>query len=257
MNKKKIVVFSGAGLDAESGIETFRGLKNSMWENFNIDEVATPQGWREDRSKVLDFYNARRRELPSVEPNDAHIALASLEDEYDVIHVTQNVSDLLERAGSSNVLHLHGELTKARSSYLNGNPIMDKLSVKSKPIHIGYNDINMGDKCEGYGAQLRPHIVWFGEYPFSINEAYDAFKNADLIIIIGTSMSIGYTMSFFGVCKRETPIYYIDPSPSNSIELEYPNLDITYIEKGAVEGVSGLVKNLIIQAIGDDKNDKN
>lgn len=251
---KKIVVFSGAGLDKESGISTFRDSADGLWNNFKIDEVATLNGWRKDRSKVLEFYNQRRRELPNVKPNEAHYALASLESEYDITHVTQNVSDLLERAGSTNILHLHGELTKARSSYLNGNPIMDKLG-KAKPIDIGYNDINMGDKDEEYGAQLRPHIVWFGEYPFYFYNALEAFIDADIIIVIGTSMNIGYTFTFFEKCKRETPIYFIDPEPTKSIELEYPDLNITYIEKGAVEGVTELVNKLMVQAIGDDKND--
>lgn len=253
---KKIVVFSGAGLDKESGVATFRDSADGLWNNFKIDEVATLDGWRKDRSKVLDFYNQRRRELPDVQPNEAHYALVSLESEYDITHVTQNVSDLLERAGSSNILHLHGELTKARSSYLNGNPIMDKLGVKAKPIDIGYNDINLGDKDEEYGAQLRPHIVWFGEYPFYFYNALEAFIDADIIIVIGTSMNIGYTFTFFEKCKRETPIYFIDPEPTKSIELEFPDLNITYIEKGAVEGVTELVNKLMVQTIGDDKNDK-
>jgi NAD-dependent deacetylase len=253
---KKIVVFSGAGLDKESGISTFRDSADGLWNNFKIDDVATLDGWRKDRSKVLEFYNQRRRELPNVQPNDAHYALVTLESEYDVTHVTQNVTDLLERAGSSKVLHLHGELTKARSSYLNGNPIMDKLGVNNNPIHIGYNDINLGDKCEKYGAQLRPHIVWFGEYPFFFYNALEAFIEADIIIIIGTSMNIGYTYEFFKNCKKDTPIYFVDPEPTKLIELEYPDLKITYIEKGAVEGVNELINKLMVQAIGDDKNDK-
>jgi len=252
---KKIVVFSGAGLDKESGISTFRD-NNGLWNNFKIDDVATLDGWRKDRSKVLEFYNQRRRELPNVQPNDAHYALVNLETEYDVTHVTQNVTDLLERAGSSKVLHLHGELTKARSSYLNGNPIMDKLGVNNNPIHIGYDDINLGDKCEKYGAQLRPHIVWFGEYPFFFYNALEAFIEADIIIIIGTSMNIGYTYEFFKNCKKDTPIYFVDPEPTKLIELEYPDLKITYIEKGAVEGVNELINKLMVQTIGDDKNDK-
>lgn len=253
---KKIVVFSGAGLDKESGISTFRDSSSGLWNNFKIDDVATLDGWRKDRSKVLEFYNQRRRELPNVQPNDAHYALVTLESEYDVTHVTQNVTDLLERAGSSKVLHLHGELTKARSSYLNGNPFMDKLGVNNNPIDIGYNDINLGDKCEKYGAQLRPHIVWFGEYPFFFYNALEAFTEADVIIIIGTSMNIGYTYEFFKNCKKDIPIYFIDPEPTKSIELEYPELNIIYIEKSAVEGVNELVNNLIVQAVGDNKNDK-
>jgi len=253
MEKKKIVVFSGAGLDKESGIATFRDSNSGLWCNYKIDEVATPEGWRKDRGKVLEFYNQRRRELPTVQPNDAHKALVALEDEYDVTHVTQNVSDLLERAGSSTVLHLHGELTKARTCFGMDNP---NLVATQTVYDIGYDDINIGDKDEEYGAQLRPHIVWFGEYPFFFYNALEAFIEADIIIVIGTSMNIGYTYNFFEKCKLDTPIYFVDPSPTKSLGLEYPELNIKYIEKGAVEGVTELVNNLIVQAIGDDKNDK-
>lgn len=250
---KKIVIFTGAGVSKESGIETFRDSKDGLWENFKIDEVATPEGWRKDRSKVLDFYNARRRQLPSVQPNDAHVALATLENEYDVTIVTQNVDDLHERGGSTKIIHLHGELTKARTCFGMDNTTL----VASQTVYnIGYDDINMGDKDEEYGAQLRPHIVWFGEYPFFFYEALEAFIEADIIIVIGTSMNIGYTYNFFENCKRDTPIYFVDPTPTKSLGLEYPELDITYIEKGAVEGVSELVNNLMVEAVGDDKNDK-
>jgi NAD-dependent deacetylase len=250
---KKIVIFTGAGISKESGIETFRDSKDGLWENFKIDEVATPEGWQRDRSKVLDFYNARRRQLPTVEPNDAHRALASLESEYAVTIVTQNVDDLHERGGSTNIIHLHGELTKARTCFGMNNP---NLVATQTVYDIGYNDINMGDKDEKYGAQLRPHIVWFGEYPFFFYNALEAFIEADIIIIIGTSMNIGYTYEFFKNCKKDTPIYFVDPEPTKSIELEYPDLKITYIEKGAVEGVNELINKLMVQAIGDDKNDK-
>ena len=248
----KIVVFTGAGVSKESGIETFRDSKDGLWENFKIDEVATPEGWAKDRSKVLDFYNARRKQLPSVQPNDAHIALAALESEHEVTIVTQNVDDLHERGGSTNIIHLHGELTKARTSFGMNNP---QLVATQKVYDIGYNDINMGDEDED-GSQLRPHIVWFGEYPFFFYEALEAFIEADIIIVIGTSMNIGYTYNFFENCKRDTPIYFVDPAPTKSLGLEYPELDITYIEKGAVEGVSELVNNLMVEAVGDDKNDK-
>lgn len=250
---KKVVIFTGAGVSKESGIDTFRDAKDGLWENFKVDEVATPEGWRKDRSKVLDFYNARRRQLPTVYPNDAHKALVTLESEYDVTIVTQNVDDLHERAGSSKILHLHGELTKARTCFGMNNP---ELVATQKVYDIGYDDINMGDKDEEYDSQLRPHIVWFGEYPFQVDKAYQAFRNADVIIIIGTSMNIGYTYGFFGECKRDVPIYFVDPAPTKSLGLEYPELNITYIEKGAVEGVTELVNNLMVQAIGSDKNDK-
>ena len=247
---KKIVVFTGAGISKESGIETFRDSKEGLWENFKVDEVATPQGWAKDRRKVLDFYNARRRQLPSVEPNDAHRALVALEQEYDVTIVTQNVDDLHERAGSSNILHLHGELTKARTSFGMNNP---RLVATQEVEDIGYNDINIGDEAKE-GGQLRPHIVWFEEYPFHVDEAYTAFMNADLILVIGTSLQISYTLSFFQNVPKGTPVIYIDPSPMRY--LDNYNLNVEYVQKGAVEGVTEIVNRLITQGIGDDKNDE-
>ncbi len=242
MSKKKIVVFSGAGLDRESGILTFRDCKNGMWNNYKIDEVATPQAWSKDRSKVLEFYNQRRRELPNVEPNDAHKALVALEDEYDVTHVTQNVSDLLERAGSTNIIHLHGELTKARTSFAMNNPNV----VASQHVYdIGYDDINLGDLDTEYESQLRPHIVWFGEYPFGIDKANQVFRNADIVLIIGTSLQIGYTIGFFGITKIETPIIYIDPEPSHDLDFTYRELKVEYITKTAVKGVREVVDRLL------------
>lgn len=249
---KKIVVFTGAGISKESGVDTFRDSKDGLWENFKVDEVATPQGWSKDRSKVLDFYNARRRQMPTVEPNDAHRALVALEEEYEVTIVTQNVDDLHERAGSSKIYHLHGELTKARSSFAMNNPAV----VASQPVYdIGYEDINLGDEDED-GCQLRPHIVWFGEYPFHVDRAYQAFRNADIVLIVGTSLNISYTLGFFGETKKEAPVIYIDPEPSRSLDSIYSDLNIEYVEKSAVEGVSEIVNRLIIQAIGDDKNDE-
>jgi NAD-dependent deacetylase len=242
MSKKKIVVFSGAGLDKESGIATFRDSSLGLWNNYKIDEVATPQGWSKDRSKVLEFYNQRRRELPNVEPNDAHKALVALENEYDVTHVTQNVSDLLERAGSTNILHLHGELTKARTSFAMNNP---GVVATQKVYNIGYEDINMGDLDEEYNSQLRPHIVWFGEYPFFFFNALEAFIEADIIVIVGTSLQIGYTFQFFAKTKIDTPVIYIDPEPSRSLDHTYPELKIDYRTKTAVEGVTELVKELL------------
>ena len=229
---KKIVVFTGAGIDAESGVETFRGLKNSMWENHNIDDVCTPSGWRKDREKVLNFYNDRRRQLPSVEPNSAHIGLVKLEDKYDVTIVTQNVSDLHKRAGSSKILHLHGELTKARGS----------LSSKDTIRDIGYGDINIGDKCKN-GSQVRPHIVWFEEMPFNVEESYEAIIESDVLIIIGTSLMIGYTLTLLSSVSNECEIYYIDPNPSRY--LDHLGKDITYIEKTATEGVDLILKELL------------
>lgn len=249
---KKIVIFTGAGISKESGVDTFRDSKDGLWNNFKIDEVATPEGWAKDRSKVLDFYNQRRRELPKVEPNAAHRLLVELEDEYDVTIVTQNVDDLHERAGSTNIIHLHGELTKARTSFGMNNPTL----VATQAVQdIGYNDINLGDEAEE-GGQLRPHIVWFGEYPFFFYNALEAFIEADIIMIVGTSLNIGYTIGFFGKTKKDTPIIYIDPEPSKTLDFDYPEIKVEYITKTAVEGVEEVVKRLLTQAVGDDKNDK-
>lgn len=231
--KKKIVVFTGAGVSRESGILTFRDSVDGLWENHNIDDVCTPSGWKKDREKVLNFYNDRRRQLPTVEPNDAHKDLVRLEEKYDVTIVTQNVDDLHERAGSSKILHLHGELTKARSTMYSHKTI----------VEIGYNDINIGNKCEITGSQLRPHIVWFEEMPFNVEESYDAITEADVLIIIGTSLMIGYTLNLLSSVNGDCKIYYIDPQPSRY--LDHLNKEITYIEKPATEGVKGVVEELL------------
>lgn len=241
MGKKKIVIFSGAGISKESGVQTFRDSVDGLWENHKIEDVCTLDGWRKNREKVLNFYNERRRQLPTVEPNDAHKALVSLEDKYDVTIVTQNVDDLHERAGSTNVIHLHGELTKARSSFYNHKP-----SPIDNVINIGYNDINIGDKCPVTDSQLRPHIVWFGEYPFNVDEAYSAIYEADILLIIGTSLQITYTIDMLSNVKKvpeQTEIYYIDPSPMNY--LDNYGLTVNYVRKGAVEGVGEIVEKLL------------
>ena len=237
--KKKVVIFTGAGISKESGVDTFRDSVDGLWENHKIEEVCTIDGWRKDREKVLNFYNDRRKQMPTVEPNDAHKALVKLEDHFDVTIVTQNVDDLHERGGSSNIIHLHGELTKARGSFGNGNPWN-----KHNPIYdIGYGDINVGDKCEKTDSQLRPHIVWFGEYPFRVNEAYGEFLSADIVIIVGTSLQIGYTLSFFDNLPKGFNLIYIDPNPSR--DLDILDLNIEYVEKGAVEGVTEIVERII------------
>ena len=230
--KKKIVVFTGAGVSRESGVLTFRDSVDGLWENHNIEDVCTPSGWKKDREKVLNFYNDRRRQLPTVEPNSAHTGLVKLEDKYDVTIVTQNVDDLHERAGSSKILHLHGELTKARGS----------LSSKDTIRDIGYDDINVGDKCKN-GSQVRPHIVWFEEMPFNVEESYDAMIESDVLIIIGTSLMIGYTLNLLSSVSDDCKIYYIDPQPSRYLD-KYGN-KVTYIEKPATEGVEFILNELL------------
>lgn len=243
--KKKIVAFTGAGISQESGVLTFRDVKDGLWNNHKIEDVATPQGWRKDRKLVLDFYNERRRQLPEVFPNDAHKALVQLEELYDVTIVTQNVDDLHERAGSTNVIHLHGELTKARGSLYHNKP-----SPLDEVVDIGYNDINIGDKCTISGSQLRPHIVWFGEYPFGVHESYKAIEQCDILLIIGTSLQIGYTLDMLNnvrhmdkANKPKCEVIYIDPFPSK--HLDTYGMDIEYVEKKAVEGVTEITKRII------------
>lgn len=246
MNKKKITVFTGAGVSVESGISTFRD-SNGIWYNYKVDDVATPEGWKKDRAKVLEFHNMLRSKLPTVEPNDAHIALASLEQEYDVTVITQNVDNLHERGGSTNIIHLHGELTKARGC------MYDHKSSEFDEVHdIGYKEINIGDKCPITGSQLRPHIVWFGEYPFGVHEAYEAVRNADILLVIGTSLQIGYTIHMLSEVSGSCEIYYIDPSPMNY--LTNYGLKVEYIRKKATEGVVEIVNNLLVQANGGLEN---
>jgi NAD-dependent deacetylase len=213
MNKKKLVVLRGAGLDKESGIETFRSGENSTWNNYKVEEVATKDAWRKNKELVLDFYNKRRSQLKDVEPNEAHYSLVSLEKYYDVTHITQNVSDLLERAGSNKVLHLHGELTKVRSS-------LDETLV-----YDWHEDCNIGDKCEK-GSQLRPHIVWFGEMVPKLSEAADLVYDADILIIVGTSFTVYPAASLMEHSKGDTKIYIVDPMERPL----YGFIDSTYVD---------------------------
>ncbi len=177
MSDKKIVVISGAGISAESGLSTFRD-SGGLWEGYNIEEVASPQGWQKNPEKVLEFYNLRRKQAAEAQPNTAHKALADLENNFEVIIVTQNVDDLHERAGSNNVLHLHGELRKARST-----------KDESRILDIGADPIELGDLAED-GAQLRPHVVWFGEMVPMIEVAAKEVIEADILIVVGTSLVV-------------------------------------------------------------------
>lgn len=177
MGRKRLVVFTGAGMSAPSGISTFRD-KGGLWEKYSIEEVATPGAWHRNLEKVLQFYNERRIQLSEVEPNAGHIALAGLEKQFDVVVVTQNVDNLHERGGSSRVIHLHGELTKVRS-------VKDASCI----YDIGTESIAVGDVCEK-GGQLRPHIVWFGEQPHFMKEAVFYISHADILIVAGTSLQV-------------------------------------------------------------------
>ncbi|MFP4845758.1 SIR2 family NAD-dependent protein deacylase [Winogradskyella sp. PE311] len=219
---KHIVVLTGAGMSAESGIKTFRDA-DGLWEGHDVMEVASPEGFARNPKLVLDFYNQRRAQLKEVEPNQAHKDLALLEKDYKVTIVTQNVDDLHERAGSSDVLHLHGELRKIRST---GN---------ENDIKIWKEDIKIGDTCEK-GYQLRPHIVWFGEAVPMIDTAIKICYAADILVIIGTSMQVYPAASLIDYVQPNTPIFYIDPKPAIT------NSDkVTVITKSATIGLKDLV----------------
>ncbi|GAB7256554.1 NAD-dependent deacylase [Polaribacter sp. OB-PA-B3] len=222
-----MVVLTGAGISAESGIKTFRDA-NGLWEGHNIMEVASPKGFNENPELVLDFYNKRRRQLLEVLPNKAHLNLVKLEQYFNVNIVTQNVDDLHERAGSSDVLHLHGELLKVRSS-LNENDV-----IKWK------KDLNLGDLCSKK-SQLRPHIVWFGEMVPLLETAIKIVEKADILVIIGTSMQVYPAASLIDFVRLDTPIYFIDPKPTVSNK-NFKNLEI--IEDVASSGTDKLLSLL-------------
>jgi NAD-dependent deacetylase len=232
MSRKKIVVFSGAGLDKESGVDTFRDTDNGLWYNYKIDEVATTEGWKKDKSKVLDFHNMLREALHKTKPNSAHKLLAELDTHFDVTHVTQNVSDLLEKAGCKNILHLHGELMKCRST------------LDPELYYDCRGSLNLGDKCIK-GSQLRPHTVFFGEYPFNMEESTRALSKADYLIMVGTSFQIHYTVGMMDMVGPNTKVYYIDPDPVDYFE-EGPQLGtgIKYIKKTATKGVKEVFDEL-------------
>lgn len=226
---KKIVVLTGAGVSAESGLSTFRD-SGGLWEGHSVTDVASPEGWRKNMELVLEFYNQRRRQLRNAKPNEAHIQLARLEKKYDVTVITQNVDDLHERGGSSKVIHLHGELRKARST-------ADPHLV----YDLGDSDINIGCKCEK-GSQLRPHIVWFGEPVPMMEEAVMHAADADIFIIIGTSLVVYPAAGLIEFVPDNSPKYLIDnKQPENSYYMSM----VHFINKPATQGTKELVSKLL------------
>jgi NAD-dependent deacetylase len=222
---KHLVVLTGAGISAESGIKTFRDA-DGLWEGHDVMEVASPQGFEKNPELVLNFYNDRRKQLLNVEPNEAHKALATLETKYKVSIITQNVDDLHERAGSKDIIHLHGELLKARSCY-------NEYDIK--PWN---KDIFLGDLCEK-GHQMRPHIVWFGEAVPMIEKAIEVCETADILVIIGTSMQVYPAASLMDFVPQYVPVYYIDPKPA-----KVNNKRVKVIQETATQGVKLLMKFL-------------
>lgn len=226
--KKKLVVLTGAGISAESGIATFRGA-DGLWEGHDVMEVASPQGWAKNRALVMDFYNQRRKAVLEAEPNEAHKILAELEADFDVEIITQNVDDLHERGGSSKVMHLHGEITKVRST-----------TDDSLVYDLEGWELKKGDLCEK-GSQLRPHIVWFGEMVPMIEPAARITAEADILLVVGTSLQVYPAAGLMQEIKPNVPIYVVDPHTPKY----YGNNQVTAIAKGAVEGMKELKELLL------------
>ncbi|HPD65572.1 MAG TPA: NAD-dependent deacylase [Bacteroidia bacterium] len=225
---KKLAVLTGAGISAESGLQTFRD-KGGLWEKYDFQKLASIEGWRENPELVLEFYNIRRDLVRKAQPNAAHLALTQLERMYDVDIITQNVDDLHERAGSKHILHLHGEIMKARSS------IDDQLIYE-----LGEKNIKLGDKCEK-GSQLRPHVVWFGESVPMMDRAIEIVSKAEIFIIIGTSLQVYPAASLLYYAPENSRIYLVD----KNIPVVRQAANMTFIAKTAVEGVPELVNKLL------------
>ena len=226
MTRKKIVVLTGAGVSAESGLRTFRD-SDGLWEEHRIEDVASPEGWRNNMQLVLDFYNQRRRDVLNAKPNEAHFAIAQLEEKFEVVVVTQNIDNLHERAGSTNVIHLHGEILKSRST------------VDAKLIYKCEGDILIGDKCEK-GSQLRPFIVWFNEAVPMIEVAAKEVSAADIFIIVGTSLQVYPAAGLINYAHPTIQKYLIDP---NIPDVSFVR-NISCIEKKGSEGLRDLVEIL-------------
>ena len=232
--KKKLVVLTGAGVSAESGVSTFRD-SDGLWEQHKVEDVASIEGWYRNPSLVLDFYNARRAQLAEVKPNAAHYAIAELEKDYDVTVITQNVDNLHECAGSVKLIHLHGELTKVRPE--NCFNEMDGFSEETV-FDIGFDQIHIGDNAPN-GAQLRPHIVWFGEAVPKINAAIDAVEAADIMLIVGTSLQVYPAASLYAYANAGIPIYIIDPK-----EVMVRDARFVHIKEVATKGMEEF-KNIL------------
>jgi NAD-dependent deacetylase len=228
---KRLAILSGAGVSKESGINTFRD-SNGLWEQYPVEEVASIEGWYKNPQLMLRFYNMRRKDLQSREPNKAHKIIAELEKHFKIDVITQNVDNLHERAGSTNIIHLHGELTKARGEH-SEYPVYD----------IGYEDINWGDKTPS-GEQLRPHIVWFGEAVPMIEKAAKIIEDCDILLVIGTSLNVYPAAGLIHYIKNGTPIYLIDPNP---IKVNYKQY--TQIEEVATKGME-IFKEIVLKENG-------
>lgn len=228
---KKIIVFSGAGISAESGLKTFRD-SDGLWETYDLTEVATPEAWEKDPKMVLDFYNMRRKQVIESSPNKSHLALVELEKKFNIEVITQNVDDLHERAGSSKILHLHGEILKSRSTH------------NDKQYEISGHELNFGDTCEN-NSQLRPDIVWFGEAVPKMELAMDLCKDADILIIIGTSLTVYPAANIVDFVPENCDKYLIDPKDVFSSGIK----NLTVIKENASSGITKLANKLLENSI--------
>ena len=231
--KKKIAVLTGAGVSAESGFATFRD-SGGLWEKYDVQEVASIEGWYRNRKLVLEFYNERRAQLKDAAPNAAHLAIASLEKDYDVNVITQNVDNLHERAGSTRIIHLHGELTKVRPEH----GIYDDTGSEKEVIDIGYDKVVLGDKSPK-GVQLRPHIVFFGEAVPKIEAAINVVSEADILLIVGTSLQVYPAAGLYRFARPDAPIYIIDPK-----DVPVHDARITHIRDVATKGMETFISML-------------
>ena len=232
--KKHLVVLTGAGVSAESGFATFRDA-GGLWEQYDVNDVASIEGWYRNRSLVLDFYNQRRAQLRDTRPNAAHEAIAGLEKDYRVDVITQNVDNLHERAGSTHVVHLHGELTKVRPE----NGVYDRSGSEAEVVDIGYDSVHLGDLAPN-GSQLRPHIVFFGESVPLIERAIDLVSEADLLLIVGSSLQVYPAAGLYRYAPNGCPIYVIDPKP---VPLSDPR--VTFIQDVATKGMARFIESVL------------
>ena len=230
---KNLVILSGAGMSAESGIKTFREM-GGLWEEYDVMEVASPQAWEQNPELVLRFYNERRKKLFEAKPNEGHFGIAELEQHFNVHIITQNVDDLHERAGSSNVLHLHGELKKVRST------VDPSLIYTLKDW-----ELKLGDQCKK-GSQLRPHIVWFGEAVPAINEAAIKCEKADIFVVVGTSLNVYPAAGLIDYVPFRIPKFLIDPNEVKT------NKEVSFIKEKASKGIKNLKDILLDQYLNDD-----
>lgn len=230
---KRLAVLTGAGVSAESGFATFRDA-GGLWEQYDVNDVASIEGWYRNRQLVLQFYNERRAQLKGAKPNAAHLAIAGLEKSYHVDVITQNVDNLHERAGSTHVVHLHGELTKVRPE----NGVYDSTGSENEVIDVGYSPVILGDKAPN-GSQLRPHIVFFGEAVPKIETAIDLVSKADILLIVGSSLQVYPAAGLYRYAPHGCPIYVIDPKP---VPISDPR--VTFIQDVATKGMEKFIEML-------------